>query len=325
MKKLFLVLLSIFLLTGCKDVKLANGENAVVTFKEGAISSDDLYEVLKESYGASNIMNLMDKYLLDKKYETTAEETAYINQEVKNAKEQAKEMNADFDLYLSYYYGVNSEKAFKEQLSLTYKRGLWTEEYAKESVTDKQVKEYYEEEIVGDMEASHILITIDVDDDATESEKDKAEKEAYNKAKDIIAKLKKGQDFSELAKKYSEDEDTAKDGGSLGKVNKDDLNEKVFDALVDLKVGKYTKTPVKSTYGYHIIYKKSQDEKPELTDELTNKIKETIGSELAATSSFGLKALKALREQNEMKFVDTNLEKAFNELIESYELQYQNQ
>ena len=325
MKKLFLVLLSIFLLTGCKDVKLANGENAVVTFKEGAISSDDLYEVLKESYGASNIMNLMDKYLLDKKYETTAKETAYINQEVKNAKEQAKEMNADFDLYLSYYYGVNSEKEFKEQLSLTYKRGLWTEEYAKESVTDKQVKEYYEEEIVGDMEASHILITIDVDDDATESEKDKAEKEAYNKAKDIIAKLKKGQDFSELAKKYSEDEDTAKDGGNLGKVNKDDLNEKVFDALVDLKVGKYTKTPVKSTYGYHIIYKKSQDEKPELTDELTNEIKDTIGSELAATSSFGLKALKALREQNEMKFVDTNLEKAFNELIESYELQYQNQ
>lgn len=325
MKKLFLVLLSIFLLTGCRDVKLANGENAVVTFSEGAISSDELYSVLKESYGASNIMSLIDKYLLDKKYETTTSETSYINQEVKNAKGQAKEMNADFDLYLNYYYGVNSEKAFKEQLSLTYKRALWTEEYAKESVTDKQIKEYYEEEIVGDMQASHILITIDVDDDATEKEKDQAEKDAYNKAKDIIAKLKKGQDFAELAKKYSEDDDTADKGGDLGKVNKEDLNEKVFDALVDLKVGKYTKTPVKSTYGYHIIYKKSQDEKPELTDELTDEIKETIGSELSQTASFGLKALKALREQNEMKFVDTNLEKSFNELIENYELQYKNQ
>ena len=44
MKKIFLLLLSLFLLAGCKDVKLTNGENALVTFKEGGISSDELYQ-----------------------------------------------------------------------------------------------------------------------------------------------------------------------------------------------------------------------------------------------------------------------------------------
>ena len=45
MKKTILVLASILLLTGC-STKLSNGENAVVTFKEGGISSNDLYKVL---------------------------------------------------------------------------------------------------------------------------------------------------------------------------------------------------------------------------------------------------------------------------------------
>ncbi len=322
MKKIFLVLLSIFLLSGCKDVKLKDGENAVVTFKEGGISSNELYDVLKESYGAQSLMNLIDKKLLDSKYEVTPEERAYISEQVKEAKAAAKEMNADFDLYLSYYYGVNSQKEYENQLSLTYKRNLWVEDYAVESVTEKQIEEYYDSKIVGDMEASHILITVDVEEDATEKEKSDAEKKASDKAKDIIAKLKKGQKFEDLAKKYSEDEKTADKGGSLGKVNKDDVNEYVYDALVDLKVGKYTTTPVKSTYGYHIVMKKAQDEKPELTDELKEEIKNTIASEMALEPSFTFTALKALREQNEMTFVDTGLEKAFNELLESYQTQY---
>ena len=48
MKKTILVLASILLLTGC-STKLSNGENAVVTFKEGGISSNDLYKVLKDN------------------------------------------------------------------------------------------------------------------------------------------------------------------------------------------------------------------------------------------------------------------------------------
>ena len=266
-------------------------------------------------------MNLIDSKLLNEKYETSTEEKSYINQTVKTTKEAAKKVNADFDLYLAYYYGLKNESEFRDYLSLNYKRNLWAEEYAEETVTDKQIKEYYETEVVGDIDASHILITVDKKDNATEEEKKTDEQKAYDKAKNIIEKLKKGEDFSKLAKEYSKDSTTASKGGSLGKINKGDYADEVFEALKNLKDGSYSTSPVKSSYGYHIVYRTSQDKKAELNDELTKEIKTTIGKEIADESGFSVKALKALREKNNMKFEDTELEKEFEKLI----LQYENQ
>lgn len=315
MKKIFLLLLSLFLLAGCKDVKLTNGENALVTFKEGGISSDELYQELKETYGAEKLMNLIDMNLLSKLYETDNDEKAYVNQTVKTTKETAKKMNADFDLYLNYYYGLANERAFRDYLSLTYKRNLWVEDYAKETVSEKQINEYYEEETYGDIDASQILITVDSKKDATDDEKKEAEQKAYDKAKEVISKLKNGEDFAKLAKEYSKDDNTNSNGGSLGKVNTDSVSSEVFSALVNLKDGSYSTSPVKSSDGYYILYRKSQDKKPELNDELTEKIKTTIGSEIAKESGFSVKALKALREKNEMKILDTDLNKDFESLV----------
>ena len=320
-KKIFFVLACVFLLAGCNNVKLTNGENAVVTFTEGGISSDELYNSLKQSYGAERLMNLIDSKLLNEKYETSTEEKSYINQAVKSTKEAAKKVNADFDLYLTYYYGLKNESEFRDYLSLNYKRSLWTEEYAEETVTEKQIKEYYETEVVGDIDASHILITVDTKDGATEEEKKSAEQKAYDKAKEIIEKLKKGEDFSKLAKKYSKDSTTASKGGSLGKINTGDYADEVFEALKNLKDGSYSTSPVKSSYGYHIVYRTSQDKKAELNDVVTKEIKTTIGKEIANETGFSVKALKALREKNNMKFEDTDLEKQFEKLI----LQYENQ
>lgn len=320
-KKIFFVLACVFLLAGCNNVKLTNGENAVVTFTEGGISSDELYNSLKESYGAERLMNLIDSKLLNEKYETSTEEKSYINKKVKSTKEAAKKVNANFDLYLTYYYGLKNESEFRDYLSLNYKRSLWAEEYAEETVTEKQIKEYYETEVVGDIDASHILITVDTKDGATEEEKKSAEQKAYDKAKEIIEKLKKGEDFSKLAKEYSKDSTTASKGGSLGKINTGDYANEVFEALKNLKDGSYSTSPVKSSYGYHIVYRTSQDKKAELDDNLTKEIKTTIGKEIVAESGFSVKALKALREKNNIKFEDTTLEKEFEKLI----LQYENQ
>lgn len=320
-KKIFLVLACVFLLAGCNGVKLTNGENAVVTFNEGGVSSEELYKSLKEAYGAEKLMNLIDTKLLSEKYKTDASEKAYVNQTVKTTKESAKKLNADFDLYLQYYYGLSSESKFRDYISLTYKRNLWVQDYAEEEVTEKQIQQYYDEEVVGDIEASHILITIDSKENATEEEKKKAEQKAYDKAKEVIEKLKKGEDFSKLAKEYSKDSTTADKGGSLGKINTGDYADEVFEALKNLKDGSYSTSPVKSSYGYHIVYRTSQDEKAKLDDDLTKKIRTTIGKEKANESGYSVKALKALREKNNMKFEDAELEKAFNKLIQQQEKQ----
>ena len=159
--------------------------------------------------------------------------------------------------------------------------------------------------------------------DCSEDEKKEAEEKALNTAKEVIAALDKGEKFEDLAKKYSKDEDTSKKGGSLGKINVGDYTSEVVDAAKELKVGTYTTTPVKSSYGYHIVYLKSQDKKPELNDDVTNKIKTIVGNEIAQEPNFYVKALKALREKNEMKFKDTTLEKEFNKLVTQYENQQQ--
>lgn len=320
-KKIFLVLACVFLLAGCNGVKLTNGENAVVTFNEGGISSEELYQSLKEAYGAEKLMNLIDTKLLNEKYETDSTEKSYVNQAVKSTKEAAEKLNADFELYLQYYYGVSSESEFRDYLSLSYKRNLWVQDYAEEEVTEKQINQYYDEEVVGDIEASHILITVDSKEDATEKEKKEAEQKAYDKAKEVIDKLKNGEDFSKLAKEYSKDSTTADKGGSLGKINTGDYANEVFEALKNLKDGSYSTSPVKSSYGYHIVYRTSQEDKPELNDDLTKKIRTTIGKEKANETGYSIKALKALREKNNMKFEDAELEKAFEKLIQQQENQ----
>lgn len=325
-KKVLLIICTMLLMTGCgKDVKLVNGENAIVTFKEGGISSNQLYDVLKETYGAEKIMNLIDEYLLEDIYDETDEEKNYIKQNVKSVKEAAEEMGASYEMYLNYYYGVASDKAFEDYLRLSYRRDNWTRDYAKETITEKQINEYYDQEVFGDVEASQILITVDVKKDATDDEKKDAEEKALKEAKDIIQKLKDGADFAELAKEYSKDATTSANGGSLGKVNDGDATEEVLKALRNMKDGSYSTTPVKSAQGYHIVYRTSQDEKPELTEELTNEIKDTIANETAQSASFQLEALKKLREKNEMKFVDTNLGSDFDDLVNQYESQYAGQ
>lgn len=322
-KKIILVTCAMLLMTGCgKDVKLVNGENAIVTFKEGGISSNQLYDALKETAGAEKIMNLIDAHLLDLKYDETDEEKNYVKQNLKSVKEAAGEMGASLEMYLSYYYGVGSEKAFEDYLALSFRRDTWTREYAKETITEKQINDYYEQEVYGDVEASHILITVDVKSDATDDEKKDAEAAALKKANDLIEKLKNGEDFAKLAKENSKDATTAANGGNLGKINDGDMPDEVLDAVRSLKDGSYSTKAVKSSQGYHIVYKTSQAKKPELTDELTTEIKDIIANETAQSPAFQLQALKVLRERNEMKFIDTNLGDDFESLVSQYEAQY---
>lgn len=71
-------------------------------------------------------------------------------------------------------------------------------------------------------------------------------------AEDIIAQLDKGGDFAELAKKYSTDPG-GKSGGDLGFFTKKEMVPSFADAAFALKVGTYTKTPVKTEFGWHVI------------------------------------------------------------------------
>lgn len=126
---------------------------------------------------------------------------------------------------------------------------------------DKVKKQAMEQGDGKEYHARHIL----VDDEKT--------------AKDIIAKLgdkKAKAKFEDLAKKQSKDS-SAKSGGDLGWMSPASLVPEFAEAMTRLKKGEYTKTPVKTRFGWHVIKleESRQMEFPEL-----DKVKNRIASQL---------------------------------------------
>ncbi len=317
MKKISLICLTcILLLTACGKVELIDGNAKIVSFKdEEGISAESLYETLKEAYGIDYLVDMIDTYLLDKEYDETDTENEYIKQVVNSIKDAAEKYDIEFEDYIKQYYGVVNESGLKEFIRLNYRRNLYLSDYAKTLVTDKQINEYYETTAVGDMKVKHILIMPDSDSDATTEEQEEAENEALQTAKDIIKKLDAGEDFSELAKEYSDDTASASNGGELDYFNRGEMDENFEEASVNLEVGKYTTSPVKSSYGYHIIYKVDQKEKDSL-ENIKDEIIDTISEELiSSTANIYYNSLQNLREKYDMEIIDSELKSDYSNYL----------
>lgn len=306
--------LLIFSLVGCGKVPvLDNGKEAVVTSNAKNISVTEFYEKIKEKYGVNVLVDMIDEMILNDKYkETTKEEKEYIEEKVKEVEDSAKQYNTTFEYLISYYYGLETKAEFEKFVSLSYRRNEAVKELVGKDITDKEIEKYYKENIYGDIRTKHILISIDTLDGMTTEEKTKAENEALNKAKDIIKKLNNGEDFDKLAKKYSSDKATKDKGGDTGWFNTGDMLEEFEKAAYALKKGSYTTTPVKTKYGYHIIYKTDEKAKPELKD-VKDTIKETlVTNKLNADSALFYKKLEELRKEYGVEIHDDNLKKDFN-------------
>ena len=119
-----------------------------------------------------------------------------------------------------------------------YVRAYIQDYLKKNPISDAQLKAQYEtiKTQMGHTEykARHILVASEDD------------------AKAIIANLKKGAKFEELAKQ-SIDPGSKENGGDLGWANASNFVKPFSEALTGLTKGKYTETPVKTDFGYHVI------------------------------------------------------------------------
>ncbi len=302
--------------TGCgKTAKLKTGKDTVVALKKSKITANDLYNEIKKD-SIETLIDMMDKKILDKKYKETEEEKKYIQEQI----DQIKAYYKDEDSYLAVlkqYFRANSEDEFKETLSIQYKRKQAVKDYVADHIKDDEIEKYYNDNVYGDIKASHILISVNTTDDMSDEDKDKAKKEAYNKVKDIIKELDDGGDFKKLAKKYSEDKSNAKNGGDLGYFNKDEMDSNFWEAALKLEKGKYTTEPVESAYGYHVILKTGEKEKKSLKS-MKKKIRETLRDEkMNNDNTLFYDTLIAIREENKMTFGDDELKKLYDEYMEN--------
>ena len=312
-----LLLLSV-LTTGCgKDIEVKNGSKVAVSVKEGKISATEYYEKMKES-NISTLIDMIDKEIFDEMFKDkdTKEEDESINKQIEQIKSYYGEDEESYKSIIKQYFGVESEDELKDKLRLDYRRNKAVEEYIIKNIKDDEIKKYYDDNITGEIKASHILISVDVKSDATDEEKTKAEEKALKEAKDIIKKLDKGEDFSKLAKKSSDDKATATNGGDLGYFQPSDMTESFADAVKELKVKEYTKEPVKTEYGYHIILKTGEKDKPKL-DEVKDDIKEKIKTEkLESNKSLYYETLMEIRNDSKITWNDTTLKNAYNEYMD---------
>lgn len=141
-------------------------------------------------------------------------------------------------------------------------------------VSEEDMKKYYEEnkdayKVPEQINAAHILIK--VKEGATEKE----DKEALAKAEDLLKKIKRGGDFSQLAKDNSDCPSKTK-GGELGFFSRGQMVPEFEEAAFKLKVGEVSGI-VKTQFGYHIIKvldkkEPGQKEFAEVKDEIEQKL-----------------------------------------------------
>jgi len=120
------------------------------------------------------------------------------------------------------------------------------------TVREEEISNYYQNNqeefrLPERVRARHILISPGPEDT------EEARTKARQKAEDVLAQLKKGADFSDLAKKYSDDPASRTKGGDLGYFSRQDMEPTFVETAFALKeIGEISEL-VETSYGYHII------------------------------------------------------------------------
>ncbi len=163
--------------------------------------------------------------------------------------------------------GLDASEDFKVQIELARQailiRELFSDFQKKNPVTDAEIQAEYDKFSAAnggkEYRARHILV------------------EKEDQAKAIIASLKKGAKFEDIAKKQSKDPGSGANGGDLDWAAAGSYVKEFSEALVKLAKGKTTETPVKSQFGYHVIrlddvreaqLPKLDDVKPQIAQQL---------------------------------------------------------
>ncbi|MFZ3252635.1 MAG: peptidylprolyl isomerase [Pseudolabrys sp.] len=142
---------------------------------------------------------------------------------------------------------------FKRKLEFARKKLLMEgllQSVGKKAVTDAAMHQVYDEAVKQiaeekEVHARHILFRAPAGDD-------KAAKEAEDKVKAVIVRLKKGEDFAKVATEVTEDPSGKANGGDLGYFTKEQMVPEFSDAAFKLETGQISE-PVKTQFGWHVI------------------------------------------------------------------------
>lgn len=288
---------------------LKDGTQPVAEIDGYTVTANDLYEDMKDAYSISSLLDKIDNKILVEKYPETDEMNDELKQQAESYYSAYKQYyKMDKETFLSNN-GFGSEKAFLEYLRLQYRRNKYAEDYIKTLISDKEVEKYYEDKVYGDINTKHILVKVD----SSASDEDK--KKAEDLAKEIISKLNNGKSFDDVKEEYK-DQITYEELGY--KSYNANLESAYMEAMQKLENNSYSKEPVKTSYGYHVIYRIDQKEKPALEDVKEEIIDSLVSEKKSEDKNISYVALDKMREESGLKFSDTVLEKKYNTYMSQY-------
>lgn len=288
---------------------LKDGTQPVAEIDGYTVTANDLYEDMKDVYSISSLLDKIDNKILVEKYPETDEMNDELKQQAESYYSAYKQYyKMDKETFLSNN-GFGSEKAFLEYLRLQYRRNKYAEDYIKTLISDKEVEKYYKDKVYGDINTKHILVKVD----SSTSDEDK--KKAEDLAKEIISKLNNGKSFDDVKEEYK-DQITYEELGY--KSYNANLESAYMEAMQKLENNSYSKEPVKTSYGYHVIYRIDQKEKPALEDVKEEIIDSLVSEKKSEDKNISYVALDKMREESGLKFSDTVLEKKYNTYMSQY-------
>ena len=294
--------------------QLSDGTEILAQIDEKTFTADELYQSIKGRFGFGVLLEKIDDYIVNEKIETNEDVIAYADSQMEQLKSQLEQQGEELENLLRAW-GFENEEGIYQYFINERKRTMLVNDYIRENITDREIEEYYKNDITGEMTVKHILISPDYDGAETNEDFDAADEKALEKAKKLIERLNDGEDFATLAEEYSDDEGTKEFGGLFGGFTKNQVVPEFWDGSVALEDGEYTKEPVRTMYGYHIILRESMGEKPamediidEIKDELLEEkrqsvenLEEKIMIEIRATFNITINDRDILREYEEFK------------------------
>lgn len=300
--------------------ELQNGQYAATFFPGGKFIGQQQYENILQNADL-NVptfeQGLKDQILLDKLRNVITGSALVTDDDVRRefAKQNTKVkfeyavLRKD-DLLKQINPGEAELKAFYERNKATYNNSIpekrkvqyvvldTAKAEAGVSVSGADLQAYYDQHreeyrVPEQVNVSHILIKTPLPGPDGKVDPKGAE-EARKKAEDVLKQLKAGGNFAELAKKYSEDPGSGKNGGSLGWIGKGRTVPEFEQTAFSLAKGA-TSGLVQSSYGFHIIRledKQAAHVKPleEVKDQIEGVIRQQKAGQAAANQVNGLLA-----------------------------------
>lgn len=292
------------------NAKQEDGKSIVYTLNNENYYADDLYEDLYASLGESASLVKWSKDVITSAVETTDEVSNMANNYYSYIVSQNDKTKIDTSLKNSGY--ANGFDDLKEYCLDMVKSQLFYNDYFRNNF-DTYVPNLLE--TLKPRKVYHILVKVADIGSATgdngstvrSANLTTEETEKYNA---VISALENGEDFKEIAKKYSDD-GGASEGGYLGiyttTSSKSTFVSEFANALNEAETGTVTE-PVLSQYGYHWIY----------TEEVTNdELKESDQFLSEVANNYNFASIKAVKEKSDELGFEIVSDK-LNEIINSY-------